>query len=274
MSDKNKNISFVPVPFIFCPLPVRDPKENEWSRETGNSSMFLTSSKGIPFGKWGRISLTLLITEALRTGNKELAIGRVGEVLKSVGQSVTGGKSGSITRITNQMNRIGHTYMSFDSNLSDGNIQGIKSINVGIADELELYWSNSQVGEHELQNFLFENRILLSDRFYELIEKHSTPIDLDCYASMNPLEQDVYSWLVRRMYTLRKPTLVKWDHLYTQFGENITPTAKPRFRERFKKALYDVTQKSYHDAKIQVENEGIRLYPSPLSIKNEGRLIT
>ena len=271
LTKSKLDLTFIPTPFVFCPLPVRDPKLKEWERVTGNSSMNLISSKGIPFGKWGRISLTLLITEALRSGNKELELGKVGEVLKSVGQSSTGGQGGSITRITDQMRRIGSTYIEFSTLQEDIDTFHEKSFNVGIADEIELYWGKR---DNDIQSTLFQNRILLSDRFYDLIDKHSIPVDLNIYTSMNPLEQDIYSWLIRRMYGLRKTTVVKWEHLYTQFGENITPTAKPRFRERFKKALYEVTHKSYKTAKIKVLPEGIKLSPSPLSIKNEGRIIT
>lgn len=66
------------------------------------------------------------------------------------------------------------------------------------------------------------------------------------------------------MFNLKKSTLITWQRLAQQFGADYTRTRD--FKAQFLKQLRPVTV-VYHEAKIQVADGGLLLWPSPPPVR-------
>ncbi len=81
----------------------------------------------------------------------------------------------------------------------------------------------------------------------------------------SPLALDLYTWLTYRMSYLRKPTLVPWQGLQAQLGADY---ARPRDFRRAALARLEEVVGAYPELRIQRENEGLRLCPSPPHVRS------
>jgi len=98
--------------------------------------------------------------------------------------------------------------------------------------------------------------------FFEEITRSAVPIDLRALHLLkaSPLAIDLYVWLTYRMSYLRKPTVVPWEGLQTQFGADYS---RPRdFRLKAMTRHKDVLR-VYPAVRIGQTGAGLRLYPSP-----------
>ena len=62
--------SYMSSPFIAASLPLKDVKKNLFTRTYNNISLTLTSDTKVPFGKNGRLLLSILTTHAVLKKNK------------------------------------------------------------------------------------------------------------------------------------------------------------------------------------------------------------
>jgi len=70
---------------------------------------------------------------------------------------------------------------------------------------------------------------------------------------------DVYIWLAYRLHTLQKPTPVRWQALYAQFGSGYDRMRA--FRDRFAGALAAAVV-AYPEAHVEMGEDGLILHPS------------
>jgi hypothetical protein len=70
---------------------------------------------------------------------------------------------------------------------------------------------------------------------------------------------DIYIWLAYRLHTLDRPAPVRWPALSDQFGGSYA--RRRDFVRNFRKALAPAVT-AYPEAKVEVDEEGIILYPS------------
>ena len=76
----------------------------------------------------------------------------------------------------------------------------------------------------------------------------------------SPLALDIHSWLTYRMSYLRKPCLIPWEALQTQFGADY---GRPRdFKRKFVGHLSDVLH-VYPAVRLSEQAKGLLLKPSP-----------
>lgn len=101
----------------------------------------------------------------------------------------------------------------------------------------------------------------LSTEFYDELVAHAVPIDLRALKALkgSPLALDIYSWLTYRMSYLRKPCLIPWEALQTQFGADYGRVRD--FRRKFLGHLADVLQ-VYPAARLTEQPAGLLLRPS------------
>ena len=88
------------------------------------------------------------------------------------------------------------------------------------------------------------------------------PIDLRALKALkgSPLALDIYSWLTYRMSYLRRPCLIPWEALQTQFGADY---GRPRdFKRKFLAHLADVLH-VYPAVRLSERPAGLLLRPSP-----------
>ena len=71
---------------------------------------------------------------------------------------------------------------------------------------------------------------------------------------------DLYLWLAYRLHSLRRPTIVSWPSLHSQFGAatRLLKHFKPHFAREIEAALA-----AYPGARVELRDDGIQLHPSP-----------
>src|SRR3954447_814467 len=98
LSDEAEKIGFTYSGFALTSLPHRPQTDTTWRREGHNLTMLITSGVdrigmplGLPFGSYARFILLFLQSEAIRTGSREVELGRSMRVwLGSMGLSIGG----------------------------------------------------------------------------------------------------------------------------------------------------------------------------------------
>lgn len=216
--------------------PIADSEELEWL--------------GVPYGSHARLILLYLQTEAIRTGSREVELGRsLREWLGKLGISV-GGMTGRSVR--DQAERISRCRLTF--HLSGTGSQGL--VNQNIVDRALFIEEGGQ-----RQGRLNLETAKLSEGFFEQLKKHSVPLEEAAIKALsnNAPALDAYLWLAYRLHILKANRLVTWAALKGQFGTGFVKLAQ--FKYKFTGTLQLATA-VYPDAKIEVTPIGVVLKPS------------
>ena len=82
------------------------------------------------------------------------------------------------------------------------------------------------------------------------------------------LALDAYAWLAYRLHILERPVVISWPALYLQFGGGFKAMFhfKPAFTSAIRLALA-----VYPDARVQADDGGITLHPSPPPVSRHTR---
>jgi hypothetical protein len=241
-------------------MPHRRTIENEFERRNGafTLTMLAPSRVGLPYGSLPRLLVAWLTTEAVRTREREIVLGeRLSEFMAKLELVPTGGRWGTITRLRDQMQRLFASSVS--CTYEDGNRWSMDSVRV--ADRADLWWSPKQPE----QAALWRSVVILGERFFEEAVQSPVPVDLRALKALrrSPMALDIYCWLTHRMSYLRKPLLIPWGALQTQFGADYRLTRQ--FKAKFLKQLKAV-QTVYPEARIEAEEGGLKLKPSPTHV--------
>lgn len=206
---------------------------------------------GVPWGSRGRILLMHLMTQAIRTNNREVTMGKSARsTLARMGLEWSGETAKAVS---NQISRLAACHLRFgwENNGSDANVSG----NI-ISDSITMH------DEDERQGSLFQETVTLDDRFFTALKGHSVPLSEEAIRQLShsPMSLDTYTWLGYRLHALKKPTDVSWISLAAQFGSDYK--AVRQFRADFQKAMAAACS-AYPDAKVEPTDKGLRLHPSP-----------
>src|SRR5689334_7058003 len=253
--------------FCLTSLPHRDPGVRTWERKNGRCSLLVEAGRisesgrwlecGLPFGSKARLILLYMQTMAIRDQSRFIELGgSLHEWMKRLGVPV-GGKS--YTHIREQARRLSVCTMYLGYATEEG---GEATTKTAIANTILLAPSRPYGSETvPSQGFLWEERIELSQPFYELLQKHPVPVYEPAIQQLqnNSAALDVYVWLCYRLHVLQEPTQISWARLKEQFGLQYAKTYqfRPKFRDTLALALA-----VYPDARIKETKVGITLYPS------------
>ena len=288
-------LGFMARAMVIATMPHKDPKIQTFFRKNGDFSLRMTAGAGagLPYGIYPRLLLSWVTTEAVRRRSPVITIDEsMAWFIKSVlgVNSSTGGRSGTLTRITEQMKRLFGAMITAEYELSD---KRYTLNNVVIANELRLdkrelsrSWASADpkspdvahsparalwTPQQEADAGKWYSHIELTQRFYDEIIASPVPIDLRAYRALrrSPLAMDVYTWLTFRMsYTRRRTRPIRWEGLQWQMGSGypFTEQGTRDFKKAFLKAL-KATQTVYPEAQFEVADHGLVLLPSATSIK-------
>ena len=246
----------------------RQPDDALWHVRNGRISLIIEPGAksvpdgsavriGVPFGSRARLILIYLQSEALRTGSREVELGRSLRVwLGRLGIPI-GGKS--MAEVRDQAERISRCHMTFE--VTNG-----KKISV-TSDRLV---TSALLREGDDGGRLVE-RVFLSQPFFDQLRRYPVQIDEAAVRQLanNSFALDVYCWLAYRLHALPNPTEVSWQALHTQFGSAYGRLRD--FRTRFIPTLTLATA-VYPEAKVEVnDNKGVILHPSPAPTPTAGR---
>ncbi|MGE3550926.1 MAG: replication protein RepA [Geobacter sp.] len=254
-------IGYMARAMVQATLPHSRPAINEFTRKNGNFTltMLCPSKIGLPYGSIPRLLLAWITTEAVKTQDKTLILGNtLADFMRELelGEG-TGGKTGSITRLRNQMRKL------FSSTISCDYHDNKRDAGAGfrIATSYETWWTPQAPD----QAGLWQSNVTLDEAFYKEIITSPVPVDLRALKALrrSPLALDLYNWLTYRNSYLKKDTLMRWESLAMQLG-----SAYSRTRD-FKAALLTELKKVqvvYPEAKIGIDEAGLILKPSPTHI--------
>jgi hypothetical protein len=254
-----------------CGLPYRqpDPELPFYERRNGNASLILTpgvlldpktrkpTMQGLPYGAKPRLLLIHLCTEAIRTKKPEVEVGAsMSAFMRDLGLSVSGGKTGSIGRFKDQLNRLAAARMQLlfqdDAKVSMVN-------------------PSSPIGQYDIwfpndpdQRMLWASWVTLSREFFEsLMDQNALPLDSRAIRALqqSAMALDVYGWLAHRLCRIRdyQPHKISWFALQRQFGPDYADEYK--FRHNFKDTLAEV-KAVYRGAKVEIVAGGLEVRQS------------
>lgn len=270
--DDQHEIGFVARVFCQLTLPYKDPGDvGAWVRRNGHLALTIQPRVRVdedggycfehPYGTIPRLLLTWLATESVRTKSAELTLGdNLADFMSQLGLTPRGGVRGDITRLRSQMNRLFAARMTIED-YGDPNRDVGLQLQVGYLKDL--WWSDAD--RNAGQRSLLPSTVRLSAEFFEHIIASPVPISLDALRALrgSPLRLDIYTWLVHRMFYLRRRTTVSWDQLRSQFGNQYAETRSGRFKFRkdFERHLAAVVV-VYRDANVEATPTGVILRPS------------
>ena len=126
---------------------------------------------------------------------------------------------------------------------------------------------------NDRQGSLFQDRLKLSEGFYQQLRRHAVKLDEAAVRKIhkNSRALDAYSWLAFRLHNIQEPTFVTWAALRPQFGQGISTDVE--FRRTFADDLR-LAQSVYPDADMDILPKGVFLRSSPPPIKEKPRRLT
>ena len=213
-SEADADLGFMARLLVLCSLPRTNPGDRlQYKRVNGPYTlvMFSSGETKLPYGNLPRLLLAWVCTEAVRTQNREIILGRsLADFMRSVGVYDDGGAVRR--RLRNQMQRLFRSHVE----LSYEDAHGSRFVNSAIANRGEFWWDT----KHPNQSSLWESKIELGEQFFHEIIAHPIPLDMNTLKSLkrSPLGLDLYLWLTYRTFALKRPLRLTWPLIYRQFG--------------------------------------------------------
>jgi Plasmid encoded RepA protein len=206
---------------------------------------------GVPYGSRARLIMLYLQSEALRTGSREVALGKsLRDWLGRMGIP-QGGKS--ITMVREQAERISRCRLTFQ--VSQGGRMGL--VNQNIVDTAIFLETDSGAG----QGSLFVETAKLSEGFFDHLKRHPVPLEEAAIRAVNnnSMTLDLYAWLAYRLHALSGPRPITWKALKAQFGAGYG--RQDNFTRKFVESLR-LAMAVYPAARVDVTESGLVLHPS------------
>jgi hypothetical protein len=253
-------LGFMARALVQATLPHSKVNGNEFRRTNGlfNLTLLADSKIGLPYGVTPRLLLAWISTEAVRTKNRHLVLGRtLANFMEELDLIPSGGRWGTITRLKDQMQRLFAS--SISCTYDDGKNWAIRNINP--ISKADLWWDPKNPN----QATLFESTLTLNEDFFNEIVSHPIPIDIRALKALkrSPLALDIYCWLTYRNSYLKKLIVIPWQMLQIQFGSSYatdqqgTRNFKKAFLREFKKVSL-----IYPKTNLEFLEEGLKLKPS------------
>jgi hypothetical protein len=249
-------LGFMARALVQATLPHSKMLGTEFTRNNGlfTLSILALQKVGLPYGSIPRLLLAWVTTEAARTKNRQIILGKsLSTFMQQLDIVPTGGRWGTITRLRDQMQRLFAS--SIKCFYSNEDVLAIHSVE--LIEDAVLWWHPKNPN----QASFFESTLILSERFFKEITNNPVPIDMRAMKSLSksPLAIDIYCWLTYRMSYLKNATTVPWEILENQFGSNYKQTRQ--FKAAFLRQLRSVLV-VYPECKIERAERGLVLKPS------------
>lgn len=281
--DFMKYRSFIPSIFISAALPLRDVKKNVFDRKYNNITLHLNSPNMVPYGKYGRLLLSVLTTHAVQAKNNLNKDGTITinytslqelldemQLRKQRGMDVMEqlNRFKSATFIYEEENVIitqKSLFPEYFSPTDKGFIQAkkISTGNIMFIDSLQYIELDSTSSDKRSISF----SIVLNNKFVDLCKKHSVPIDYTVYKEISSaMGKDLYAWIIYRNNSIGKDGIfIPRSNMVAQFSGTVQPDQE---RANFKYIIEQIQQiqsKYYPDLRFTVDKDylGITFYKSP-----------
>jgi len=261
LADETQRIGISYTGFCLTALPHKKLADDQaWEKQGHKVTLLVepgrlkqggkTKLYGVPYGARARMILLYLQTQAIRTGSREVELGRsMRDWMERMGLS-NGGETARALR--EQAARISACSLKFfwEDGTSDGFERGA-IVRSGLRFHVE----------DISQGMLWEDRVVLDEVFYAALRDHPVPVLESAIRQLRDrsMSLDIYVWLAWRLHNLSKPTKISWPALHSQFGTGYK--AIRQFKPRFTEALA-AAMAAYPDARIELGDKAITLHPS------------
>ena len=250
-------------------LPHRRTEDPLWTRQGNRTKLLVESGRtgdggwiGVPYGSVARLILLYLQTEAIRTGDPEVELGRSMRSWMTRMSLASGGRNYQL--VAEQARRISACRLTFLTDLTGGAEH--RHNGAFVQDAISLAGITDAA-----QPSLWQDKVRLDNGFWKSLQSHPVPVREEAIRAIGPRSMaiDVYIWLAYRLHSLAKTTPVSWPAVHAQFGAGFKAIRqmKPVFVEALSLAMA-----VYPEARVDVEQDGLALHPSaPAVPKAEAR---
>ena len=279
--------SYIPSPFIVAGLPARDVKNLPFQRKYNDIKLTLNGLNHVPYGKYGRLLLTILTTHAVLSKNSgeetaKIEYKSLSNLLKELQLPRSRGKD-----IREQLEYFSKAAFIFEETKS------IKTKNQVLKDlfsELEFRELQEEVkatkvstgmipfmSEFQCIDVQSENAkntaaisIRLSAEFTRYSREHSVPIDYTVYKGItSAIGKDLYSWLMYRCNSLcdNQEIFIPQEALIEQFmpvEEGSARDQEWRNYDYIKERIKEIKLKYCPELNVSFADYGIKLRKSNL----------
>ena len=287
--EKKRQIAYIPSFFTTASLPFKNMHKTVFVRKGSNGlTLTLTSPKNVPYGKYGRLLLSILTTHAVISKNKEgpilLEYASLADLLKELQLPKQRGKD-----IREQIECFSNAAFVFEQRIEeqlqghlfkdlyeegeklpkgDVKVRTVTTGNIRFTTGVQYKEVDPDSKESAVGRF----KILLSDEFAAFCQKHSVPIDYDIYKEISsPIGKDLYAWLVYRNNADFKQVFIKRQQLVDQFipvEDGKDPNLVNVNYARIVELLKEIKIKYYKEVKFEIDKNGtgITLFKSPTPV--------
>lgn len=261
MADESQRIGISYTGFCLTSLPhKRLPDEQTWEKKGHRVTLWVEPGRmkargrvltyGVPYGARARMILLYLQTQAVRTGSREVELGRsMRDWMERMGLSVGGETARSLRE---QAGRISACSLKFfwEDDAQEGWAAG-RIVNSGLRFHVP----------ESAQGSLWEERVVLDEIFWKALRDHPVPLREAAIRELRDrsMSLDIYVWLAWRLHTLAKATPISWSAIHAQFGTGFRELR--HFRPRFTEALAAALA-AYPEARVDLSDAGIVLHSS------------
>jgi len=264
-ASKTDDLAFLASMVVRANLPYRDPGDCSFVRRNGTYTLTLQAPPhiGLPYGRYPRLILAFLCSEAVRARTREIHLGdSLSAFMRTLGITASGGPQGPLRRFREQAARLLATTISCSWTDTAGGVSTRSEAGTRIASRSMIWWTSSD--SERSRETLGGGWILLSPDFYEEILAHPVPLDRRVLRALtSSFALDLYAWATYRVSRLRRPVSIPWPALVQQFGSQ--QKALRNFRRKTRKALERI-RILYPQLRYEVTTESLRLYPSPTHV--------
>lgn len=216
-------VGFLARALVQATLPHSDPKTNEFVRRNGHFTLSILAPRdiGLPYGRYPRLVLAYLNTEAVRRKSREIELGpHFSHFCAILAVPPTTGPRGSLPMLRDQMQRLfASTFQCVFHDHNEGRHAGDGFL---IAEKRVLWWDP----RHSQGDIVWDSHVVLSERFSREATEAPVPLDLRVLRALrSPFEIDIYVWLTWRFFRLRRPTTIPWPSLMLQFRLRLRQSA-------------------------------------------------
>jgi len=274
MADENGGIGFVYSGWCQAALPHKRLADDQGWQIAGERVTLIIEpgmrpgaagrpiSVGVPYGSRARLIMLYLQSEALRTGGREVALGKsLRDWLRRM-DIPQGGKS--IAMVREQAERISRCRLTFQ--ISTDGRTGL--VNQNIVDTAIFLENDTAAG----QETLFVETAKLSEGFYEQLRRHTVPLEEAAIGAINnnSMALDIYCWLAYRLHVLNGQRAITWKALKAQFGCGYV--RPDNFARKFSESM-NLAMAVYPAARVDVTALGVVLHPSKAPVAPKGAAI-
>lgn len=212
-------------PFVLCGIPVRRPHRHilEYSRQNGRFRLRVIGHPdyGLPFGQ-DRLLLIWIASMATWQKNRVIRFRSAATILDTFGLPKDGRY---YKRLIAGFERIFYSTFFFTSDEQGAETVVITRTSFRFVSTLKLWYFRATAQDNEPDASPLENTIILSEEFWNEIQRHPIPVDLNVIRALadSPGNLDLYIWLVWRSWTAKAQVNIPLfgpDGLVSQLGNS------------------------------------------------------